>query len=144
MLRLLILAAIALGAAVPDFTLKTTAGKETSFASLRAAGVDGATVPVVVAFWSYTCPSGAAAMDRYAELAAATEKKGGRFVAICCHGETAAQIDAYAKEHGIKYPIWVDPKGAAIDTFGVKVVTSTFVVDKDGKLVYKGGLGEGE
>src|SRR3954468_23888014 len=131
MLRLLLLAAIALGAAVPDFQLKTPSGEASSLAALRAAGVDGATVPTVVAFWSYTCPSGAAAMDRYAELAANAEKKGAKFVAICCHGETPAQIAAYAKENGIKYKIWVDEKGAALDTFGVKVVTSTYVVDKD-------------
>lgn len=136
-----LLAAVTLGAAVPDFTLKTPSGEAVSFAEHRK-GKDGAAAPAVVTFWSYECPTGAGSMERFAELAANAEKRGAKFIAVCSYGESVDEIAAYARKHGIAYTLLVDEACKVADIFGAGPVTATYVVDKDGKLAYKGGLGE--
>lgn len=134
--------AVALGGVVPDFSLPAPgSGDAVSFAALRK-GADGATVPVVVSFWSYKCPSGKSSMKRYAALAEAAAKKGARFVGVCSYGESAGDIAKYAKDNGIGYTLGVDADTKVADIFGAQAVTATYVVDKDGKLVYRGSLGD--
>ena len=133
--------AVSLGAAVPDFSLKTPDGKDLALATLQK-GPDGAKLPVVVSFWSFKCPSGKSSMERYGEVASNAEAKGARFIGVCAYGETADAIAKYAKENNISYPLGVDGDKKVIALLGAAVVTETFVLDKDGKLVYKGGLGE--
>jgi peroxiredoxin len=134
--------AVQMGATVPEFTLKDpSTGKEMALADLRK-GADGKAVPLVISFWSYKCPTGRGMMDRYGECAANVEKKGAKFVGVCSYGESAAEVAAYAKEHGIKYPLGHDEGVKVAQLLDAKIVTATYVLSADGKLAYRGGLGE--
>jgi peroxiredoxin len=137
---LLLAAALTLGTAVPDFSARAIdGGAEVKLSELRK-GKDDSSVPVVVSIWSFKCPSGAASMEKYKAVAEAVEKKGAKFVALCSYGEGKDKIAAFAKEKGLTYRLLEDDGTKAADVFGAEAVTETYVVDKDGKLAYHGGL----
>ncbi len=129
-----------LGSALPDLELATPAGAEVELGKFRM-GEDEKPVPLVVTFWSYKCPTGKRSMARFAELAKACKEKGAKLVGICSYGESAADIAAYVEKNGIAYPLAVDAGSKAVAAFDAGVVTETYVFDRDGKLVYHGGLG---
>lgn len=130
----------ALGAAVPDLAFTRLDGRAVRLAEVRR-GADGASAPVVLTFWSFHCPTGAASMDRFAELARACRERGVAMLGVCAYGETAREISAFARDHGIDYPLALDTGGAA-SALGARVVTATYVLDWNGRLVYRGGLGD--
>jgi len=131
-----------LGAAAPALPLKTLDGKDLKLDEYRR-NKDGKPVPVIIAVWSYECPSGRSAMGRYAELAKAAEAKGAKFIGVCAYGESPDELAAYARKNGIAYTMAYDEGAKAAKALGAQVVTATFVIDADGKLVYKGGIGGG-
>lgn len=122
-----------LGKVVPDLVLKDLAGKEIKLSDFRK---DGGKV-VLVHFWSYKCPSGAKIMDKVRTLA---EKCGTdvQFIGICSYGESEADLKKYAEESGIKYTLCYDTDKKGAKLFDAKVVTASYVLDKEGKLVYRG------
>lgn len=126
-----------LGKPVPKFSLKDTEGKDVGLEDFRKAeGREGKIV--VVVFWSFRCPAGSRIMDDLAEFSKFCREKDVVLVGVCSYGESAEEIAAYRKEHGIDYPLWIDPKCSAADLFGTEVVTSSYLLGKDGTLLYRG------
>ncbi|GIW72457.1 MAG: hypothetical protein KatS3mg102_1999 [Planctomycetota bacterium] len=139
--RVLAQQGVALGEQVPDFVVHDLDGRQVHFEALRR-DAEGKPVPVVVTFWSYKCPSGRRAMDRFAALAAAAKENKARLLAICAYGESREQLAAYAREHALDYVLYHDPGAAVARLLDAEVVTETFVIDAEGRLVYRGGLGD--
>ena len=52
--------------------------------------------------------------------------------------------DLRRQKEGISYPILLDPDGAAGKAYGAKTTPHMYIIDKDGKLAYMGGIDDQE
>lgn len=121
-----------LNKACPDLTVKDLAGKEIKLSELKGK-------VVMIHFWSYKCPSGKAILADLKEKAAKCEKEGIVFVGVCAYGETQDQLKKFHADNEIAYTLCFDDGYRATKLFDAKVVTSTYILDKEGKLVYRAG-----
>lgn len=129
---------VKLGEICPPLTLSTVEGeKEIKLEDFRKKeGSEGQIV--VVTFWSFKCPSGEAALPDLKKIYEYAKEKNVVFLGICSYGESAAELAKYAKDNGIPYPLLYDGKTAAAKLFAAKVVTASYILDRDGRCVYKG------
>jgi peroxiredoxin len=89
--------------------------------------------PVLLSFWSYAC---GIAARKTPVLVEAYARYGERvqFVGI----STLAMPDevaAYVAEQGIQYPVLLDDAGAAVGSYGVTGIPTTFFLDAEGRVV---------
>jgi thiol-disulfide isomerase/thioredoxin len=95
----------------------------------------------VVTFFSASCPSQKLHDARLVELARAYAPRGVRFVAIDAEAEAEVERDrAEAAARGYPFPLLVDPSGAWADRFDATASTESFVLDRDGRVRYRGGI----
>jgi peroxiredoxin len=129
---------VKVGEICPPLALKTVDGdKEIKLEDFRKKeGSDGQIV--VVTFWSFKCPSGEAALPDLQKTYDYAKEKNVAFLGICSYGETAEALAKYAKEHNIPYPLLYDGKTAAAKLFAAKVVTASYILDREGRCLYKG------
>ncbi|MDX9972619.1 MAG: thioredoxin family protein [FCB group bacterium] len=125
---------VAIGQAMPDFTLKDLDGKEHSLSQHKGN-------PVVLVFVSNGCPWSRGADPQLSELAKAYQEKGVVVLGIDSDkNNTPEQIKAYVTEKNVGYPILKDEGNKVADLLGAKQTPEVFLVDKDGKLVYHGAV----
>ena len=92
-------------------------------------------------FFSAGCPSQKLHDARLVALARAYAPRGVRFVAIDSEADASAERDAAeAAARGYPFPLLVDPNGAWADRFGAGSSTETVVLDRDGRVRYRGGI----
>jgi peroxiredoxin len=132
---------LAIGDPVPDFTVRDLEGKTYRLSDLRKQTKSGV---VSLTFWCSFCHSCRHVEERLDQFAG--EQKGRAMVAAidASAGETATEVTAFARKKGLSLPILMDAHGKAADLFGVKVTTTTVVIDGRGILRYRGRLLEGE
>jgi len=134
---------LSLGAVVPDVAMKAYDGKEYKLSDFRAdAEKKREGQVVVVYFQSEKCP---AAIDpdviKKTTAAWADPKADVKFLAVYAYPhDTEKNIEKYIKKNKLAYPCSFDSEKKLRDHFGAKQVNTTYVLDKDGKLVYRGGF----
>jgi len=131
------------GEAAPDFTLKDTAGKEHHLADLTKAGKI-----VVLEWFNPDCPVSKAyhtGDDVMKKLA--TELAGRDVIWMAVNsgaaGKEGAGLERNQKavtEYSITYPILMDESGSVGRMYGAKTTPHMFVIGKDGKLQFAGGI----
>lgn len=130
---------IEIGAAGPSFTLKGTDGKEhalSEFVSKSKA--------TVVVFTCNHCPYAKGYEDRLIDLAKTYQPQGIAFVAINANDPKIAPDDSFekmierAKEKQLPYPYLYDETQEIARAYGAKVTPHIFVLDAQGKLIYRG------
>ncbi|MDP7033628.1 MAG: redoxin domain-containing protein [Planctomycetota bacterium] len=131
-----------LGQSCPEIALQTVEGDRTVSLNAFRTTSDQPGRPVAIVFWSYKCPSGRRALDNGTldRIYAYCKKSKIELIGICSYGESAADLASEAKSRGIEYTLLHDPDGSAADRLGAQVVTHSFLLDPQGKLVYTGGL----
>jgi hypothetical protein len=75
-------------------------------------------------------------------LAGRLGARGLRVVSVTKHGDDAAEraeIAAVAKEEGMTYPCFLDIGGGWSERAGIGHIPAFFVLDRDGRLVYRHG-----
>jgi peroxiredoxin len=96
---------------------------------------------LVVFFTSYTCD---ACLDYEGRKSAVMKDFAGKdvaFVAVRSSADdTADGMRKYATEKGYTIPVLDDPGSKLAAYFGVIVTPTFYLIDKDGKLRYRGGL----
>ena len=123
---------VAVGTAMPDFTLTDFNG-ETHHLSKYAGKV------VVIDFLSKDCPWSRGASPSIAKLAREYESKGVVFIGINSNdGTTADAMSKYAESGSIPYAIVIDTENKYADTVGATRTPEMFVIDRTGKLAYHG------
>jgi peroxiredoxin len=101
-----------IGQPLADFTLHDTAGRE-----VRLYGFAGKKA-VVVVFIGTGCPVSNLYLPRLAELAQTYQQKGIEFVAVDSNrGSDAAKVAQHAREHGVSFPVLMDPGNVVADRF---------------------------
>jgi peroxiredoxin len=128
----------AIGAAAPDFQLKTIDGKPFT---LSSAARDH---KAVVLMWISTqCPYSNAYNAQMKNLANAFASKGVLFVGINSNKtEDSAAVIAHAKANGHTFPIVKDPNNKVADLYDARRTPEVYVIDPEGKLRYHGRITE--
>jgi thiol-disulfide isomerase/thioredoxin len=129
---------LAIGAQGAGFTLKGTDGKTHSLESV--AGPKG----TAVIFTCNECPYSKGYENRLIALAKDYQAKGVGFVAINSNDPKIVPGDAFefmvkrAKEKNFPYPYIYDDTQEIAKAYGAKVTPHIFLLDAQGKLVYRG------
>lgn len=118
--------------AAPAFTLAGRSG-EVRLAELRGK-------VVVVDFWASWCGPCRASFPWLAKLAERHRARGFEVVAVNLDKERAL-ADAFLAEHLPKVPagftVAFDPKGGTAESFHVAAMPTSFVIGRDGSVVYR-------
>ena len=124
------------GMDVPDFTLKTLAGKEVSLAEFKGAPA------TIVLFWSTWSPRSRPALEDTQKLLNDYADKGFKVLTVNVNGIDISHQDrqdmkAMQDELGLTLPVAVDEGLVTYNAFGVVATPSTAVLDPDGKIVFE-------
>ena len=124
------------GQAAPDFSLKDQDGKTVSLSELKGK-------VVVLEWFNQGCPyvvkhyKTTKTMNKTAEQ---YKDKDVVWLAINTTGKTDAENKETAQAWSIKHPILNDTTTSVAQSYGAKTTPHMFVIDKEGKLVYKGAI----
>lgn len=132
-----------IGEPVPDIALKTLDGKELRLSDFRKDGTkNGDGEVVVIYFQSVKCPSRLKAgtiKDMAGKLTA--DSKPVRFIAVFAYGHDSRDVvSGFVQEHALPYPCVLDDGKAVARHLGARKVNTTYVLGRDGKLVYRGAF----
>lgn len=126
---------LAVGDPVPDFEMTDLAGKTVKLSELRARAESGV---VSLTFWCTFCHS-CRMMDAKLQKLADLHKGKAAVTGVDASAvDDAKKVEDFAKAKRFTVPVYLDGAGKAADLFGVKVTTTTMVVDKAGVLRYRG------
>jgi peroxiredoxin len=128
---------IAIGAQVPDFTLKDSEGKEVNLTKYRGDGI------VVLTFVSKQCPIARALTPTLVAYEKEYGAKGVKFLGIMSNvTEETPVVAASLKENGIAFPILDDPGYKIADALDAMGTPHMYIIDKQGKLRYSGAVND--
>jgi peroxiredoxin len=120
---------------VGDFSLTDYRGKPCALADFKDKPL------LVLAFVGTECPLAKLYAPRLAELARDYEPKGVGFVAIDPNSQDGVtQIAAYARQHGINFPILKDLNNEVADRLGARRTPEVFVLDARRVVRYRGRI----
>jgi peroxiredoxin len=129
---------LAIGDKVPDFTVIDVAGKTWTLSDLQKRTESGV---VSLTFWCTFCHS-CRMMDARFQKAAVEFKDKAAVVGIDASAtDNARRVEDFTREKKFSVPVFMDAEGKAADLFGVRVTTTTVVIDKAGLLRYSGQFG---
>ena len=132
---------IAIGEKVPDFEV-TVNGKKWKLSELQQKADMTKDGTLVLTFWCSFCHSCRHVEHQLDKLAKQYQGKAGVIALDASDGETTEGVAEFAEERGLTLPIALDSSGAAADIFGVRVTTTTVVIDGHGVLRYRGQFGD--
>jgi peroxiredoxin len=124
-----------LGQIIEGFQLQDFRGKEHTLADYRDSKL------VVIAFLGTECPLAKLYGPRLASLAERYEPQGVSFIGINANvQDSLTEIAAYARVHGIHFPILKDVAGQFADTIGAERTPTVFVLDDQRVVRYWGRI----
>ncbi|MFO0946802.1 MAG: redoxin domain-containing protein [Planctomycetota bacterium] len=123
------------GTTISDFSLKDFRGKTVSFHDLKDKK------GIVVAFLGCDCPLA----KLYApKLQAISKEYGPRDIAVLGINSNVqdnnTELGAFARVHGVEFPLLKDPGNVVADQFGAKRTPEFFLLDNKGVILYRGRM----
>jgi cytochrome c biogenesis protein CcmG/thiol:disulfide interchange protein DsbE len=117
---------------VPSVDLKDLKGKKINTGSL---GFNG---PIVISFWATWCSPCKKELNTIHDLYSDwKEETGVTLVAVSIDDEkTKNSVDTYVKGKAWDFEVLLDPNGDFKRAMGVNNVPHTFLIDKEGNIVY--------
>jgi peroxiredoxin len=97
----------------------------------------------LVSLWATWCDACAEEMDALNRLYAKTSAEGDAVVIGLAIGEERAKVATFAKRRGLRYPLLVDEEFAFADAIGQRRVPATLVLDRHGRVVFRGDALDG-
>lgn len=114
---------------IGDVTFTTLKGERVQFRDLRGQ-------VVLVNFWATSCPACVKEMPALASTYKRYRARGFEVVAVAMSYDPSAFVKDFAVKNGLPFPVALDTQKEIAKAFGgVKVVSTTFVLDKDGQPV---------
>ncbi|WP_458412632.1 thiol-disulfide oxidoreductase ResA [Schinkia sp. CFF1] len=118
---------VGIGDKAPNFVLKDLNGKEIEFDSYRGKGV-------FLNFWGTWCKPCEREMP-YIENQYKQFKDQGVEVLAVNVGEPELSVQKFIDRKGLTFPVVIDKDLEVLEAYGVNPLPTTFLVDKDGKIV---------
>jgi thiol-disulfide isomerase/thioredoxin len=113
-------------------TVMTLDGQRTPIASVLQGRV------AVVSLWATWCDSCAREVAALNRLAALSSARSDALVIGIAVGESRASVDTFVRDRGVHYPQVVDEDFGLADALGQRDLPATLVVDRTGRIVYRG------
>jgi thiol-disulfide isomerase/thioredoxin len=132
---------IAIGDKVPDFEFSID-GEKLTLSDLQKNTSITEDGTLVLTFWCSFCHSCRHVEHGLDTLAKQYQGQVGIIAVDSSAGETTEGVAEFAKQRELTLPIALDATGAAANIFGVRVTTTTVVIDKSGVLRYRGQFGD--
>ncbi|MDR1933457.1 MAG: TlpA family protein disulfide reductase [Spirochaetales bacterium] len=110
-----------------DFTLPLLSGGTQSLDSLRGK-------VVFLNFWATWCPPCRAEMPAMEKLYQKFKNDGLAFFTVNIQ-EDKKDVEAFMKEFGLSFPVALDFKGEAAAMYGVRGIPTTYIIDRDGRII---------
>lgn len=115
------------GDKAPDFELVDTEGNVHRLSDFKGQGV-------FLNFWGTWCPPCKKEMpyieDQYKEFS----KKGVHVMSVNI-AESKLKVDSFREQYGLTFPVVIDKTRDVRDLYNVVPLPTTFLIDKDGKIV---------
>ena len=118
-----------LGAPAPDFDVTLFDGGQ-----MRLSDLAGQVV--VLNFWASWCPPCREEMPSFEQAWLAARDDGVVFVGLAT-GDIEADARAFADHVGVTYPLGLDLDGAVADRYFIRVMPTTYFIDREGLLQRK-------
>lgn len=113
----------------PEVTLTDLNGKSISLNQLR-----GQTV--LIDFWATSCPGCVMEMPKLVDLYQRNHAKGFELVAVAMNYDDIAQLQRFAADRKLPFPVVYDSSGAIAHAFGdIKLTPTSFLIAPDGHIV---------
>ena len=127
------------GEVAPDFTLQSLDNKTVHLSDFRGKAV-------LLNFWATWCQPCKIEMPWFAELQRQYASEGLQVVGIAMDDASPENIEKFAKDLGVNYPVLVGKEEVGTAYGGVQFLPATFYIGRDGKVVDKvfGLKGRGE
>ena len=93
----------------------------------------------LISLWATWCDACAAEIDALNRLEDQAASQGDALIVGVAVGEPRDRVAAFARERGVKYARFVDEDFRFADGLGERRVPATLVVDRAGRIVYRGG-----
>jgi len=109
-----------------DFTIATATGQTFRLSAQRGR-------PVFINFWATWCPPCLEEMPALEKLW--RKQKDAGFVMLAVTVDANPKLATpFIEKHGFTFTVGLDPKMELANTYGVRALPSSFVVDRDGRL----------
>jgi len=95
--------------------------------------------PALVSLWATWCEACAREFEALSRLHEATRGNGAAVIAIAV-GEPHAQVAAFVQHRALPYAQLVDERFQLADALGQTRVPATVVLDRQGRIIYRGGV----
>jgi len=118
---------VKVGSDAPDFVLQDLNGDKYQFSEYAGKGI-------FLNFWGTWCEPCKREMP-YMERQYQYYKNHGVEVLAVNVGESNIAVENFAKEYGLTFPILLDKKLEVLNAYGVDPLPTTFLIDKNGKVV---------
>lgn len=118
---------VKVGSAAPDFVLTDLEGKKHQFSDYRGKGV-------FLNFWGTWCKPCEREMP-YIERQYQHYKNLGVEVLAINVGESKLVVEKFAEKYGLNFPIVIDKNQQVLHAYDVDPLPTTFLIDKNGKVV---------
>ena len=130
---------LAAGSVAPDFELKSLEGKNVKLSDYRGKAV-------LLNFWATWCAPCKIEMPWFVELNKKYQAQGLVIVGVAMDDSSEGEINKFAKEMGVNYPILLGKDSVGDAYGGVQFLPSTFYISREGKIVKSnfGILGESD
>ncbi len=112
--------------AIPPLILTDLQGNSVSLGKIHAK-------VVLVNNWATWCPPCQTEMPELQAYYQAHVNQGLVLIAIES-GEPADVVTKFVQQHGLTFPVWLDPHAAALDSFHNWYLPSSYVVDRQGTI----------
>ncbi len=119
---------VGVGDQAPNFVLEDMEGNKVELADLKGKGV-------FLNFWGTWCEPCKEEMPYMQSQYEIFKDRGVEIVAVNV-SETELAVNRFANTYGLTFPIVID-NGEVLDAYGVNPLPTTFLIDKDGKIVDK-------
>jgi peroxiredoxin len=118
---------VKVGSTAPNFVLKDLAGNEHELESYRGKGV-------FLNFWGTYCKPCEKEMPYMENQYKQFKDQGVEILAVNVD-EAPIVIENFIKKYNLTFPVPIDKGSQVLNAYGVGPIPSTFLIDKDGKVV---------
>lgn len=114
-----------------DFTLKNLQGKDVSLSANLKKG------PVLLVFWTTWCPYCVQEIPEVIALQNKYASKGLKILGVNIQ-ESMGKVSSVADSKGVNYEVVLDADGTVAQSYGVRGIPASALIDTEGNIVFQG------